>query len=122
MDDVSNGRRAALVALVVATVVALVWAFWPHSEDKPAVAKVPAAQTVVPGSVLRSTQCGDQATKPFKPTKISIAHVATKAEVLGLPRDQNNVPGAPELSSLGKTQFGWDDPSKANPAVHDLLK
>jgi hypothetical protein len=122
MEDVSNGRRAALVALVVATVVALVWSFWPHSDNSPAVAKVPPVQTVVPGSVLKSTQCGDPAGKPFRPTRISIAHVAHDAEVLALARDGNNVPGAPALSSLGKTQFAWDDPSQANPGIHDLLK
>jgi hypothetical protein len=122
VDDVSNGRRAALVALVVATAVALVWTCWPQTENAPAVAKVPPVQTVVPGSVLKSSTCGEQATRPFKPTRISIAHVARSAPVLALARDAENVPGVPALSSLGKTQYGWDDPSKARPGVHDLLK
>ncbi|MFL6159275.1 MAG: class F sortase [Marmoricola sp.] len=122
MDEVSNGRRAALVALVVATAVALVWSFWPHSDEAPAEATVPPAQAVVAGSVFRSAECGTPVTKPFRPTRISIAHVAHNAEILALGRDGNNVPGAPALSSLGKTQFAWDDPSKANPGIHDLLK
>jgi LPXTG-site transpeptidase (sortase) family protein len=107
-------RRSAVVALVVATVIALAWTLWPDAKkidkanvDEPA----PAAQNVVAGTRLHPTVCGNPATKPFVPKQISVAGVTSRAQVLALPRDANNVPRAPALSALGKTQFAWDAPT-----------
>ncbi|MET3962186.1 hypothetical protein ABIE44_002120 [Marmoricola sp. OAE513] len=118
---VSNQRRAALVVLVVATTIALVWTFWPQGERKSPAAKPPPAQAVLPGTVLKSSECGNQADKPFRPTRITVSGVGKNSQVLALGRDGNNVPRAPSLSSAGKTQYGWDDPAQAT-NFSDTLK
>jgi hypothetical protein len=110
-DDVT--RRTALVALIVATVIALAWAIWPdptkqiEDRTKPA----PAAQDVVAGTRLHPTVCGNPARKPFVPKQISVAGVADRAPVLAMQRDGNNVPQAPPLSAEGKAEFAWDEPT-----------
>ncbi|WP_183407237.1 class F sortase [Nocardioides marmorisolisilvae] len=111
-DDAA--RRTALVALIVATVIALAWTLWPDAKKADPVAKptpVPAAQDIVAGTTLRPNVCGNPAQKPFVPKQISIAGVADHANVLALPRDGNNVPQAPPLSNVGKTEFAWDAPT-----------
>lgn len=118
----SNPRRIALVALVVATLIAVAWTFWPQDEATPAPAATPAPQVTVAPTVLKPAQCGDPATKPFRPTRISIAGITKDAEVLHLGRDGNNVPKAAALTAAGKTQFGWDDPTKATPGISDTVK
>ncbi|MFL6155853.1 MAG: class F sortase, partial [Marmoricola sp.] len=107
-------RRTALVALIVATVIALAWALWPDGKkvepqaEKP---QVPAVQDVVAGANLHPTMCGNPARKPFVPKQISVADVTSRAPVLALPRDAENVPQAPPLSDIGKTEFAWDAPT-----------
>jgi hypothetical protein len=107
------GRRSALVALVVATVIALAYALWPDGTkveaSKPA--PVPAVQKVVAGTTMHPTVCGKPATKPFVPKQISVDGVTNRARVLALPRDFENVPQAPPLSDVGKTEFAWDAPT-----------
>ncbi len=112
-SDARTRRRTALVALLVATLIALVWVIWPRQELlPPPEAAVPVApQQVVKGSSLKPAVCGRPATKPFVPTRISIDDVVTNGEVLALPRDANNVPQAPPLSAAGKRQFAWDKPT-----------
>jgi len=109
-DDVA--RRSALVALIVATVIALAWTLWPDA-NKPDPAKpvIPAAQEIVAGTTLHPAVCGNPAKKPFVPKQISVAGVTNRANVLALPRDGNNVPQAPPLSDVGKTEFAWDAPT-----------
>ncbi len=109
----STRRRVALVALLVATVIALVWTLQPRPKtaEPPVVVEPPAPQAVVAGSVFKPSVCGQPATKPFVPTKITVDEVATNAPVLALPRDANNVPQAPPLSAAGQTQFAWDKPT-----------
>lgn len=111
--DARTRRRTALVALLVATLIALVWVIWPRQELlPPPKADVPMApQKVVKGSSLKPAVCARPASKPFVPTRITIEDVATNAEVLALPRDGNNVPQAPPLSAAGKRQFAWDQPT-----------
>lgn len=113
--DARTRRRTALVALLVASLIALVWVVWPQRDllppEAPEAIKPPAAQKVVKGSSLKPAACGRPATKPFVPTRISVDQVATNAEVLALPRDANDVPQAPPLSSAGKRQFAWDAPT-----------
>ena len=110
-DDAA--RRTALVVLVVATVIALAWTLWPDGDkvDPPKPTPVAAAQSVVDGTRLHPTLCGNPAKKPFVPKQISVDKVTTRATVLALPRDANNVPQAPPLSSVGKTEFAWDAPT-----------
>jgi len=110
-DDVA--RRSALVALIVATVIALAWTLWPDAKkvDPVKKAEIPAAQDIVSGTSLHPTMCGDPAKKPFVPKQISVAGVTTKARVLALPRDAENVPQAPPISNVGKTEFAWDAPT-----------
>jgi hypothetical protein len=119
--QISNGRRTAFVALVVATTIAAAWTFWPHPKDV-VVAAVPAPQTVITGSTFKSAECGDPPSQPFRPIRISVRQVADNAPILALGRDANNVPGVPVISDLGKTQFAWDDPSQARRGLHDPLK
>lgn len=121
-QQVSNGRRAALVALVVATAIAVAWTFWPQGEQQADAVVVPAAQKIEPGTVLKSSECGNPATEPFRPTRITVKGVAKNAPVLALARDGNNVPKAPPISTAGKSQYGWDDPTQANPNINDTLK
>lgn len=117
----SPGRRVALVVLVVATVIAVAWKFWPRPDEPVADEPVP-AQLVVPGTVLKSSECGNQASEPFVPTRISVPQVGANSPVLALGRDSRNVPRAPDLSSAGKEEYGWDDPSQATPGVVDDIK
>ena len=106
-------RRTTLVVLVVGTVITLAWTLWPDAtkidkvEDDPA----PAAQQIVAGTRLHPTVCGNPANKPFVPKQISVHGVTSKAQVLAMPRDGNNVPQAPPISNAGKTQFAWDRPT-----------
>lgn len=120
-EVLDDRRRIALVALIVATVVAVVWTFWPQPSGV-ATAAAPAPQVVIAPSVLKPAECGDPIVKPFRPTQISIDGITKNAEVLALGRDANNVPRAADLTSAGKTQFGWDDPSKATPGINDTVK
>lgn len=115
-SDARTRRRTALVALLVATVIALAWTLWPQPatvNPPPEAIEPPAPQAVVAGSVLKSAVCGEPATEPFVPTSITVDRVATNAPVLALPRDANNVPQAPPLSGAGKSQFAWDKPTLA---------
>ncbi|MCW2755988.1 MAG: hypothetical protein JWQ32_3399 [Marmoricola sp.] len=112
-------RRSALVAAIVATAIVGIWAFWPHGgSPAPAPYRPPAAQAVVPGSVFKPAVCGTMVTHTFRPRTISAALIARDANVLALPRDANNVPQAPPLSSVGKTEFAWDEPTLAPGSPH----
>jgi len=106
-------RRTALVSLVVATLIALAYALWPDAKqvDPREPVGVPAAQDVVAGTSLHAAMCGNPARKPFVPKQISVDGAADRATVLALPRDGNNVPQAPPLSNVGKTEFAWDAPT-----------
>ncbi|MCZ4498909.1 MAG: hypothetical protein JWQ74_1462 [Marmoricola sp.] len=122
MTDVRT-RAAALVAALVAVVLALVWVLWPDATPTPKAVAAPAPQTVEPGTTLKATgACTKPATKPFKPTTISIKDVAHKAPMIGLPRDGNRVPRPPAISSLGKTQYAWDDADLTPPSGFDSAK
>jgi hypothetical protein len=107
-------QRSALVAAVVATVIVGIWAFWPvHRTTVVPQHRPPAAQAIVGGSVFKPALCGTMVTHPFRPRTISARLIAHDANVLALSRDANNVPQAPPLSSVGKTEFAWDAPTLA---------
>ena len=113
-------RRTAQVAVLVGVLILLVWIVLdPHpiaEQAKPAPA-VPAAQAVEAGSVLKPRPCYRGATGPFTPTRITVPGVTRNATVLALPRDANNVPSAPPISSVGKTQFAWSIPPDPMPGA-----
>jgi hypothetical protein len=119
-------RRSAQAAAVVAALILLVWFLLrPHPLDEPeAKAAPPAPQAVTSGSVLDPKPCYRPATAPFKPTRITVPGVTRDAAVLALPRDSANVPQAPPISSVGKTQFAWSvrpDPMPGDPQGNVLI-
>jgi hypothetical protein len=105
----STRRRTAQVAVLVGVLILLVWVLLdPHPiADDPAKPERPAAQAVTAGSVLKPKPCYRPASGPFTPTKVTVPGVTHDATVLALPRDGNNVPSAPPISDVGKTQFAW---------------
>ena len=126
-------RRSAQVAALVAVLVLFVWlllkphpALSPESPESPAAPEVPAAQVVVAGSVLKPqpNPCIQPASAPFRPTRITVPGVTRDATVLALPRDRANVPQAPPISNVGKTEFAWSvppDPMPGDPKGNVLL-
>jgi hypothetical protein len=104
-------RRSAQVAALVAVLILLVWLLLrPHPLDDGTVEakpKPPAEQAVAAGSTLKPKPCYRGATAPFTPTRVTVPGVTQDATVLALPRDANNVPQAPPISSAGKVQFAW---------------
>jgi hypothetical protein len=103
-------RRTAQVAALVAVLILLVWVLLkPHPLADPATVRVqpPAAQAVAAGDVLKPRPCYRSATAAFTPTRITVPGVTHRATVLALPRDAANVPQAPPISDVGKTQFAW---------------
>jgi hypothetical protein len=118
-------RRTAQVAVLVAVLILLVWVLLrPHPLADPAVQHPPAHQAVTAGTKLKPKTCYRGATEPFTPKRITVPGVTRDAEVLALPRDADNVPSAPAISDVGKTQFAWSippDPMPGDPKGNVLL-
>lgn len=110
-SSTTRRRVAVVAALAIVAAILAVWMLWPNDAVKRVEAAPPAPQQVVAGTTLKGALCRRPATHPFVPTRITVPHVTTNAEVLALPRDANNVPSAPPISSTGKTQFAWDAPT-----------
>lgn len=116
-------RRSGQAAALVAVLVLFVWLLLePHPAISPELPKaapppVPAEQVVAAGSVLkpRPDPCAAPASEPFRPTQITVPGVTRDATVLALPRDSANVPQAPPISDVGKTQFAWSVPPDPMP-------
>jgi hypothetical protein len=101
-------RRTGQVSALVAVLILLAWLlFRPHPLDDGAVSKPPAEQAIAAGSVLKPKPCYRPVSGPFTPKKVTVPGVTRDATVLALPRDAANVPQAPPISSVGKTQFAW---------------
>ena len=103
-------RRVAQVAVLVGVLILVVW--WlldprPLVETEPP--DPPAHQAVTAGSVLKAKPrpCERGASSPFTPTRVTVPGVTHDAAVLALARDGNNVPSAPPISDVGKTEFAW---------------
>jgi hypothetical protein len=114
-------RRTAQAAVVVGALVLLLWVLLqPHpggSAAPPRTAEPPAQQVVAAGSVLAPKPCYRPATAPFTPTRITGPGVVRNATVLSLPRDSANVPQAPPISDVGKTEFAWSRPPDPMPGT-----
>jgi hypothetical protein len=110
-------RRTAQVAVVVGALILLVWLLLdPHPiDDATKPAAPPAAQAVAAGSTLKPKPCYRGTATAFTPTRITVPGVTKDATVLALPRDANNVPSAPPISDVGKTQFAWSLPPDPKP-------
>jgi len=67
-----------------------------------------AAQQVAPTPTLVAEECAGRTDGAFVPTNISVTGITQP--VLGLPRDENDVPGVPPLSNADKQVFAWDEP------------
>jgi hypothetical protein len=96
-----QSRVAARAAALVVPVVALAVVVVRTQGGSNAVAGTP-----LPAPVPTPT-CST-ALGALLPTSVSIPGVANKITVLALPRDSNNVPGTPPLTSLGKTEMAFD--------------
>jgi hypothetical protein len=119
-------RRSAQIAALVAALILLVWVLLrpePLESVHPPPGP-PEQQAITAGSVLKARTCYRGATNPFTPTRITVPGVVRDAEVLALPRDAENVPSAPAISSEGKTQFAWSrspDPMPGSVKGNTLL-
>jgi hypothetical protein len=101
-------RRSAQAAVVVGVLILLIWLLLrPHPLDDRQISEPPAHQAIAAGSTLKPKPCYRGATAPFTPTRITVPGVTHLAPVLALPRDAENVPGAPPISDVGKTEFAW---------------
>ena len=109
-------RRTAQVAVLVAVLILLVWVLLkPHPLGDAEVVGPPAHQAVTAGTTLEPKPCYRGASEPFTPQRITVPGVTRDAEVLALPRDAENVPSAPAISDVGKTQFAWSIPPDPMP-------
>jgi hypothetical protein len=98
---------AAVVALGLA--LGIGWLAWPDAApySPPGVAKAaPVVPTQRP-STLPTPTCATVA-HDFVPRKIAVAGVTKGASVVTPPREANGVPGAPPLTTRGKSVFAWD--------------
>lgn len=102
-------RRAVLVAVAALVVIGVLVALLVGlDDDAPAPAAAPpvvATPTPTPEPAPRDP-CARQARRGFVPTSISVPGVVRRAEVWGIARDANNVPGVPPVSE--KEVFAWD--------------
>ncbi|HEX7717809.1 MAG TPA: class F sortase [Marmoricola sp.] len=117
-------RRTAQVAALVAALIVLVWILLRPHPLADAGTPPPVRQSVTAGSVLDPKPCYRGATEPFTPKRITVPGIVRDAEVLALPRDAANVPSAPPISDVGKTQFAWSippDPMPGDPKGNTLL-
>jgi len=118
-------RRTAQVAVLVAVLILLVWVLLrPHPLADSEVQHPPAHQSVTAGTKLKPKPCYRGASEPFTPKRITVPGVTRDAEVLALPRDAENVPSAPPISDVGKTQFAWSippDPMPGDPKGNTLF-
>lgn len=113
-------RRAvavALSAIVVGAIVAgaVAWLVLQPSSDPaprrsahtPADAVVTASPAPITSSASPRRSC-DTVSHAFAPQRINVAGVTRSAGVVTPPREADGVPGAPPLTSEGKTVFAWD--------------
>lgn len=100
-----------ITALVGALVFALGLWWLGHDDDAPpAAVPTPApttpAPTPTPTPTPRPDPCERQAEAGFVPTRLSVPGVVRRAEVIGVPRDADNVPGV--LPHSDNRNFAWD--------------
>lgn len=119
-----QSRRIALgaaIVLALALVVGVV-ALVTRGGDEPAARKTTGfvepstdpTPTADPTAAAASA-CPDTVARSFSPTSITVAGVAKSVSVISPPRDSNNVPGIPPLTSTGKRVFAYDTEQKIRP-------
>lgn len=114
-EDAGRRRRAVLTVLGVGAALVLVagllwWAVQRDEEPAPPLAQTPTT-SVTPTPTPTPTPepvdpCAEQVRRGFVPTQLSVQGVVRGAEVRGLPRDANGVPGVPPVND--KEVFAWD--------------
>ena len=113
----SRAVAVALSAIVAGAIVAgaVVWlALQPSSDRAPGRSAHPPADAVVSASPAPTTSSSsprpscDAVSHAFAPRRITVAGVTRSAGVVTPPREADGVPGAPPLTSEGKTVFAWD--------------
>ena len=107
----------AVSAIVAGAIVAgaVVWLVLLPSSDRapgrsahsPADAVGTASPAPTPSSSSPRPSC-DAVSHAFAPQRITVAGVTRSAGVVAPPREADGVPGAPPLTSAGKTVFAWD--------------
>ena len=60
------------------------------------------------GTTLKPRPACGPAVHAFAPRTVSVAGVTRGASVVAPPRDANDIPGVPPLTSAGKVLFAWD--------------
>ena len=78
----------------------------------------PPRMRVEPGTTLKAAPPApacDQAAGGITPASIAIPEVTSGASVVTPPRDGNNIPGTPPISTAGKYVFAWDTAQGTRP-------
>jgi hypothetical protein len=111
----STARRVTVTVLVVGLVAALLVAaaVWSRRgvdapQATPAPRAEPASQRLAAGTTLVGRPSCDSVTHGIAPSSVTIPGVTRRAGVVTPPRDANDVPGVPPLTSAGKELFAWD--------------
>ncbi len=104
--------KRAVAPVVTLLIVAgiLVWLLTrPDDGPPPGAAPPPSSPAAVPTpSPVAPRACPTTAKRPFEPRTISVTGIAPDTRVIMPPREANDVPGTPPLTSAGKTQFAFD--------------
>jgi hypothetical protein len=110
-------KRALAVAVALIVAAGVVWLARPGDGANPSrAAAAPTASQVEPAQSVTPTptptasptsSCASAA-HDFAPRKVTVAGVSRGIPVVTPPRDPDGVPGAPPLTSGGKTVFAFD--------------
>jgi hypothetical protein len=107
-----SGAAALAVLAVVGVLVAV-----ESSKDEPArraeprleqqVQQVPGPTATIVAKPKPAPVC-DKVPHGFAPKRVVIPGITKGASVMTPPRDANNIPGTPPLTTAGKSMFAWD--------------
>jgi len=112
------GLVVVVVVVVVGVAVGLLWLDHPAAttSGSPRAEPSPSASSPVSAAPLHVQPSTTLAGRPgcgparhsFAPVSISIPGVTRGASVVRPPRDANNIPGTPPVTTAGKSLFAWD--------------
>lgn len=129
----SRALLAAVVVALLASAAGIGWLLRPVDvRPLPGVPRAAAAspvpvETPTPTPSTTPTPAAEvceQPSHPLRPRTITVRGVAREVSVVTPPREADGVPGAPPLTSVGKTVFAWDRDqgiSPGDPAGNVLL-